>query len=90
MILAKKGNFILKHKIFLGRDKLTTHKLEICKKGFDNSLYTIVTIDAKFNLQSIDLRLLDAIQNVEDLEDVKILSKILYNIVRYTEDIECQ
>ena len=90
MILAKKGNFTLQHKSFLGRDKLTTHKLEICKKGFDNSLYTIAIIDDKFNLQSIDLRLLDAIQNAEDLEDVKILSKILYNIVRYTEDIECQ
>lgn len=90
MILAKRGNFILQHKIFLGRDNLTTHKLEICKKGLDNSLYTIATIDDKFNLQSIDLRLIDAIQNVEDLENVKILSKILYNIVRYTEDIECQ
>lgn len=90
MILAKRGNFILQHKSFLGRDKLTTHKLEICKRGFDNSLYTIATIDAKFSLQSIDLRLLDAIQTVEDLENVKILSKILYNIVRYTEDVECQ
>ena len=50
MILAKRGNFILQHKIFLGRDKLTTHKLEICKKEFDNSLYTIATIDDKFNL----------------------------------------
>lgn len=61
MILAKRGNFILQHKIFLGRDKLTTHKLEICKKEFDNSLCTIATIDDKFNLQSIDLRLIDAI-----------------------------
>ena len=89
MILAKSGNFTLQQKTFLGRDKLTTHKLEICKI-INNSTQTIAYIKNQFDLTSIDIRLIDAIETLEDLESIRILVKILYNNIRYTEDIECQ
>ena len=31
MVIAKKGDFILCHRKFLGRDPLTTYEIEICK-----------------------------------------------------------
>lgn len=89
MILAKSGNYTLQQKTFLGRDKLTTHKLEICKI-VKNSAQTIAYINNQFDLISIETRLIDTIETLEDLESIRILVKILYNIIRYTEDVECQ
>lgn len=90
MILAKKGSFVLCRETFLGNRKLTTHCIELCKILSDGSRYTIAKVNSNGNLQSIDLRLLDEINTIEDLEDAKTLSKILYNIVVSTEDFECQ
>lgn len=90
MILAKSGNFVLCHETYLGNRKLTTHCLEICKLLDDNSRYTVAKIDSDGNLKTIDSRILDCIDNLDDLENLKTLSKILYNIKTQTEDIECQ
>ena len=67
MILAKKGKFIICHETYLGNRKLTTHCLEICKILDDNSRYTIFKIDDRGNLKSIDLRILDCIDDLDDI-----------------------
>ena len=89
MIVAKSGNYVLQHETFLGTRKLTTFALEICKK-VDGSYYTICKIDRETrNLHSISNRLVESVDTLEDIESLKILTRILYNIYD-TEELELE
>lgn len=85
MLIAKKGNYELIDKIFLGREPKTTFSIEICKR-INDSLITICTLNrGETNLISCENRLLSTIENLEDLENVKLLVDILYLIFRTDE-----
>lgn len=89
MIIACSGKFIITHKIFLGRKKLTTKTIELSKYIDEErkSTFTIADINEVGDLRSINSRLLDHIENEDDLRDVKKLVKILYNIYE-TDEVE--
>lgn len=88
MIIAKHGNYILQHRTILGIEHLTTFQIEICKIHHNQSVYTICKLDKDtLNMISIDNRLLESIETFEDVESLKILTKILYSIYE-TEEIK--
>lgn len=89
MLIAKKGNFVLCHETYLGNRKLTTYSIEVCKIVSDGSRYTVAKLEDG-NVKSINLRLLECIDSIEDVEDLKILCEIMYNIKMNTEELECQ
>ena len=88
MVLAKKGKYFLQHKIFLGRNKRTTFSIEICKELEDKSKIAICTLNqGEINLISCENRLISTIENMDDLQDVKLLIDILY-LIYSTEEFE--
>ena len=89
MIIAKCGDFYITHEIFLGTRKLTTKTIELCKKIENKSFITIAKINNNNDLQSINSRLIDYIETQEDLQNVKKLIKILYNIYE-TDEMELE
>ena len=81
MLIAKKNNFSIRHKKFLGNQVLTTYQIELYKDLADGTSIAICRLDKETkNLISIENRLLDSIKTEDDINTVKLLTKILYNI----------
>lgn len=82
MDICYKGKFSLRYKSYLGDHKYTTHDIEIVKWS-DNHCYTIAcwNEDKDPDLVSCGLRLLDEIETIEDLQDVKHLATIGLSIL---------
>ena len=80
MTIAKKGYYSLRTKTFLGKHIYKTTDIEICKDtGNGTSVYTIadfVKDGDSYCLRSCGNRLLEAIDNIEDLENIKELTNI--------------
>lgn len=92
MLIAKKGKFSIQQEEFLGTRQLTTHSLELCKtyENTTNGNITIAKITSDGDLKSIGLRLIDHIDNAEDLANCKKLIEILYNIVMETDEVNIE
>ena len=90
MVIAKKGDFILCHRKFLGRDPLTTYEIEICKLLKNGITMVLCKLDRQNkNLISLENRLLQYIETQNDINDVKLLVEILYKIYE-TDEIKVE
>lgn len=90
MLIAQKGKFLICREVFLGNRSLTTHCLELVKKYDDERCITIAKITSEGDLKSIGLRLIDHIDNAEDLASCKRLIHILYDIVMETDEVKIE
>lgn len=88
MVIAKVGRFKLQHKTFFNKKAVHTHDLEIVAtydSDIYNSDYTIATFDNEGQIISCGYRLLDEIDTVEELDDIKTLAEIANSIITKTD-----
>lgn len=85
MVIAKHRAYYLQHRTFLGIDRLTTFQIELCKKVNDSYITLCRLNKETLNLECIDNRVIESIETIEDVESLKLLTKILYNIYETEE-----
>ena len=92
LTIARIKNFELRYKVFLAKHNYTTHDIEIVKWETENNAlnkrnycYTIASFNSKGNLVDCCNRLLNSIETIEDLDNLKNLASIGYLIVTATE-----
>lgn len=91
MLIARKGNFGLVTSTYLTDHIYTTHDLDIVKyQDFNGkeSCYVIAEPDDDGNIISIGNRLIDAIEDDTDLEDLRKIIDIVCKIIE-TDNIIC-
>ena len=91
MIIAQIGKYALRPKTFLGNHTYTTHDIEIVKYYDDYHCATIADFEVNYkdpyesDLRSCGLRLIEEVETTEDIQAVKQLSKIGYDIICTTQ-----
>ena len=92
LTIARIKNLELRYKVFLAKHNYTTHNIEIVKCETENSAlnkinycYTIASFDSEGNLVDCCNRLLNSVETIEDLDNLRNLASIGYLIVTSTE-----
>ncbi len=91
MLIARKGNFGLTTSVYLTDHIYTTHDLDIVKyQDFNGkeSCYVIAQPDDDGNIVSISNRLIESIEDYEDLENLRRIIDIACKIID-TDNIIC-
>lgn len=91
-VIARKGKFTLRYKSWFGDKVPTTWDLEVCADCIDTKgVYAICCFvpsgDEWPDVKSIGNRMLDAIEQDEDIQDLKSLVRIACDIISQTDQI---